>query len=280
MSDSIRQQLSLWGIELCAPIPLSVCHIINERKLERCNFPDGAELYAYMMAIPYMTPQKSRNISAYAVSRDYHGFYAAMFADVLPRLRTLHPQYCFFGFADSSPIDERDAAARAGLGIIGDNGLIITEKYSSYIFLGEIITDMPLDCKVHEIERCRSCGSCRRACPMEEIGCCLSALTQKKGELSDFERDTIVKYGSAWGCDRCQEVCPHTKAAIKSGSIYTNIEYFREKTIPYLTLSALDEMSDEEFSARAFSWRGRKTIERNLEILEKSPQNNSIKDEK
>jgi hypothetical protein len=39
-------------------------------------------------------------------------------------------------------------------------------------------------------------------------------------------------------------------------------------------------MSDEEFSARAFSWRGRKTIERNLEILEKSPQNNSIKDEK
>lgn len=273
MSDSIRTLLFQWGIELCAPIPLSVCHITNERKLARCNFGENAELFAYMMAIPYMTPQDSRNISAYAVSRDYHGFYSALFSDVLPRLRQLHPEYGFFGFADSSPIDEREAAARAGLGIIGDNGLIITEKYSSYIFLGEIITDMPLDCKVYEIEHCHSCGACRRACPMDEIGTCLSALTQKKGELTDSECDTVIKYGSAWGCDICQEVCPHTKAAIKSGSIYTNLGYFKEKTIPRLTLSILDGMSDEEFATRAFSWRGRQTIRRNLELFEKTDEN-------
>ena len=105
---------------------------------------------------------------------------------------------------------------------------------------------------------------------MEKIGVCLSALTQKKGELSDDERSAIVKYGYAWGCDICQEACPHTQNAIKQGTIYTPIEFFKQDVTPYLTSDGVRSMTDEQFASRAYSWRGRNTIVRNLEILEKS----------
>lgn len=96
---------------------------------------------------------------------------------------------------------------------------------------------------------------------------CLSSLTQKKGELTEIEQEMIKKYASAWGCDICQEVCPYTERALKGGSIYTNIEFFKESRTPYLTSEAIENMSDEEFLSRAYSWRGRQTILRNLKIL-------------
>ena len=104
---------------------------------------------------------------------------------------------------------------------------------------------------------------------MSEIGQCLSALTQKKGEFTESEAEAVRKYGSVWGCDICQEVCPHTMRAMKDGTIYTNIEYFKEGVISVLDLHTLDSMSDEEFLTRAFSWRGRNTVRRNLLLFEK-----------
>ena len=104
---------------------------------------------------------------------------------------------------------------------------------------------------------------------MNETGQCLSALTQKKGDLSESEVSAVIKYGSAWGCDICQEVCPHTALAIKNGTIYTKIEYFRNGVIPVLDIPTLDSMSNEEFLTRAFSWRGRDTVRRNLLLFSK-----------
>jgi epoxyqueuosine reductase len=175
-------------------------------------------------------------------------------------------------FADHSPIDERDAAVRAGIGIIGKNGLIITEKYSSYVFLAELIVGAPLsdgyssECQVRF---CEDCGICKRSCPWlcGECDECLSALTQKKGELTKSEQNMISKYG-LWGCDICSEVCPHTKKAKKSGEIYSQIKFFNTSTLPYLTYDTVAKMSDEEFSKRAYSWRGRDTILRNAKIAE------------
>ena len=95
---------------------------------------------------------------------------------------------------------------------------------------------------------------------------CLSAVTQKKGDLSEDEKAYIKKYGSAWGCDICQLVCPLVKKAIDGGA-ETPIEFFRENRIKNLTPEALSEMTDEEFKKRAFSWRGRATVERNLRLL-------------
>ena len=269
MLDAVKKALSNHKIDLVGAIPMSQCNIIRPRKLEGIGFNEDAHLSVIIFAIPYYTEHRDRNISAYAVSRDYHLFAKQLFGAVIPELALQFPQYHFAGFADNSPISEVRAAAMSGLGIIGDNGMLITEKYSSYVFLGEIITDYPISsCNTYEIKTCEHCGVCQRACPMPQIGECLSSLTQKKGELTDCEKKHIKKYGSAWGCDLCQEVCPHTARAIREGTVYTPIEFFTHDNVAHLTSRAVLSMNDEQFSHRAYSWRGRKTIMRNLEIIE------------
>lgn len=268
MTEFIEKLLKEAGIELYAPISLKNCNITRQYKLERCGFSDTSSLTAIMIAVPYLVKHETRNLSAYAIPKDYHAFFKAFFGKLIPLLEKEYPLYRFVGFADDSPIDERSAAAMAGLGIVGDNGMLITEKYSSYVFLGEIITDLPIESHSGEITRCEGCGKCKRACPISEAGQCLSALTQKKGDLSIEEQQMILKHGYAWGCDICQEVCPHTKKAIADGTIYTDIDFFKAENLPFLTVADIDEMSDEEFATRAYSWRGRRTIRRNLELFE------------
>ena len=270
MINKILTLLSERGISLAAPISLKNCTITRGYKLERVGFENTDELTAIMIAVPYLTPHENKNISSYAVCRDYHGYFTQLFASLIPVLKETFPSHRFAGFADDSPISERDAAAMAGIGIIGDNGMLITEKYSSYVFLGEIITDIPTTASPSPIERCIRCGACKKACPMDKIGVCLSSLTQKKGVLTPDEEQAILSFGSAWGCDICQEVCPYTKRAMESGTIYTSIEYFQKELIPLLKREDIDKMNDTEFSQRAYSWRGKAVISRNLTLTESS----------
>lgn len=268
MPEYIKNELLTFGIKDAASLPLSMCKILRPYKLEGCGFDDVSSLSVLIFTIPYYTEHKDKNISSYAIPRDYHLFCAELFDTIIPRLSARYPDNKFVGFADNSPIDERDAAALAGLGIIGKNRLLITEKYSSYVFLAEIITDLPLKYEEkYEISYCENCGLCASACPRLELGECLSAITQKKGELTEAEKDAIKKYGSAWGCDICSEVCPHTKKAIENRTIYTDIPFFLSCLTPRLSSSLIDSMSDEEFSARAYSWRKKETILRNLSLF-------------
>ena len=270
MLTTLKGILSLHNIELVGAIPMSKCKVIRPYKLKSCGFDVLDGLNVVVFAIPYYTKREASNVSAYASARDYHLFANELFDSVLAQMREKFPTYRLVGFADNSPIAEVHAAAMAGLGVIGDNMMLITDKYSSYVFLGEIITDAPIEVKDdYEIRACEHCGSCKLACPMEKIGTCLSALTQKKGELTPDEQSAIVQYGYAWGCDICQEACPHTKRAIKDGTIYTPIEFFKKDITSYLTKDDVKNMTDEQFSCRAYSWRGKETIARNLEILEK-----------
>ena len=268
MLSMISKLLNEWHLDCFAPIALSDCTVTKPYLLEREGIKNGT---AIVIAVPYMTTfcdHPQRNLSAYAVSKNYHAFFDALYADILPRLRSTYPQSRFAGYADHSPIAEVEAAAQAGLGVIGKNHLLLTEKYSSYIFLGELITDAMLPCKVMPIRTCEDCGACMRACPAAELGTCLSALTQKKGVLTKQEERSIRRYGSVWGCDICQAVCPHTKRAMQTKSIYTSIPYFYEDPIPVLTTRILDEMDETQFLSRAFSWRGKETIRRNLKLFE------------
>ena len=224
-----------------------------------------------MLAVPYFSAacQKSdRNLSCYAIPRDYHLFFKDLFDRLIPLLEERYPNHRFAGFADHSPIAEVDAAAKAGLGVIGMNRLLITEPYSSFVFLGSLITDAKIPCEIHEVKRCEGCGLCRAACPAKDGSECLSAITQKKGTLTDGEEAALLQGRSAWGCDLCQTVCPHTKKALREKTIHSPIPYFREETVSSLTLEALSKMTDTAFSNRAYSWRGRAVIQRNLTLLE------------
>lgn len=258
-------------IEYYAPVALSRLNVIKPYLLSRCGV-DAQVGSALMMCIPYYA-SAPENISAYASARDYHLYFEQLFDRLIPQLKVLYPEYSFWGFADRSPISEVHAAAAAGLGVIGDNHLFITEKHSSFVFLGEIISDMPAEkygigLYDGDIGLCKKCGACQKGCPAGlDVSECLSALTQKKGELDDSEKKRITEHGIAWGCDKCQNVCPYTKEAIRCGSIFTPIDFFYEKRIEKIDIDSLYQMSDEEFFARAFSWRGRETIARNLRML-------------
>ena len=269
MLEFIKKELLKIGIDTVGALSPDTYTVTRAYKLKKCGFDENDKMSAVIFAIPYYTEHEEKNISSYAIPRDYHLFCRELFSNLLPKLKAEFPEYKFAGFADDSPIDEREAAAKAGLGIIGENGLIITEKYSSYVFFAEIITNYPIEAQEYEIKRCEGCGLCKKACPQSEIGECLSDLTQKKGDLTEKESDIIKKYGCAWGCDLCQESCPHTKKAKIKGTIYTEIEFFKSDLTPILTTDLIHGMSDEEFSARAYSWRKKETILRNLSTMEK-----------
>lgn len=270
MLNKIKELLVARGISLMAPLSLDHCTLTKPYLLERAQIKSGT---AFLFAVPYYTTEcdlDASNISAYAVSRDYHLFMAQLFDEILPLLRSEFPQNRFAGFTDHSPIAEAQAAVRAGLGYWGCNHLFLTDKHSSFVFLAEIVTDAMLDAPAKGEKTCPACGACRKACPVGlDISRCHSALTQKKGELSEKERAAILTHGSAWGCDLCQRACPITERARKNGTLYTQIPFFVQSARTPLTAKDIREMSDEEFAARAYSWRGRQTILRNLELLER-----------
>lgn len=258
-------------IDAYAVIPFSACKVTRKYLLERCGLvPQSAVLFL----VPYYAGE-TENLSRYASACDYHLYMRELFARLTPVLAE-KTGYRYIGFADHSPIDERHAAALAGLGMLGDNGLLINEKYGSFVFIGELLTDAPpplLGAKPPITPRhCPSCGACRNACPSGclrgESTLCLSAVTQKKGSLDEKEVDLLLQGGSAWGCDICQEICPYNQRIVNENH-YTPITYFKENRITCLRRESLDAMDDETFAARAFSFRGRAPLERNLELLDK-----------
>lgn len=265
-------------IDAYAAISLSECRIRKPYLLEKNGFDTSAS--AVLMLLPYHGETEPENLSVYASVPDYHGYFRTLYRRLEAALSEVYPQYRFQGFTDHSPIDEVNAAAAAGLGVIGDNGLLISARYSSFVYLAELITDAPAEVlgipltRARQIETCMHCGACARACPSGCIGTektkkeCLSAVTQKKGTLSAEEEAMIRSSGCVWGCDACQNACPYTVRAKREGTLPTPIPYFRENVIRRLCAEDVRAMSEEEFLSRPFSWRGRECILRNLELIE------------
>ena len=253
-------------IEYYSVLDYSVAREINHAIIERESFKPKS---AIIFLLPYYAGE-GKNLSAYATARDYHIAIREHTCELIEELQRLFPECRARGYGDHSPIDERDAALSAGLGILGDSGLLINEKYGTYIFIADVLTDIPPEelgesgaAKPHL--RCISCGKCRYACPTGilrgESGECLSAITQRKGDLTEDEVDLMRKFNTVWGCDLCQSACPYNKEPK-----ITPISFFLEDRITTLTSERLSKMSKDEFAQRAFAWRGRKTVERNLKL--------------
>ncbi len=218
--------------------------------------------------IPYYV-SKPKNLSVYAASLDYHLYIREISEKLISFMKKLYPRNNFAGYGDHSPIDERHAALIAGLGISGDNGLFINEKYGTYVFIADLITDVEpseLGASSHQIKECLHCGKCKKACPtgiLSDNGTqCLSAITQRKGELTQEEAELMLSVGTVWGCDRCQEACLYNETAES-----TPIEFFLLDRVDELTFKYLQSLSDEQLRKRAFGWRGRAVVERNLKIF-------------
>ena len=267
MREAIRKYLLSKQIEYFTVLSYSDCIEINKRIIVREGFePKSAIIYL----LPYYSGA-AENLSVYATSLDYHLAISEINEGLKELLLSAFPDARVKGYGDHSPIAERHAALIGGLGIAGDSGLIINEKYGTYVFIGDILTDIDPTilgasepCKIAE---CCHCGACKRECPTAilrgEGGDCLSAITQRKGDLTPDEMELMRKYNTLWGCDICQTACPHN-----SNPILTPVDFFFRDRIPCLTKDILDSMGDEKFSKRAFAWRKRKTVERNIDILD------------
>ena len=210
---------------------------------------------------PYYTGEhKERNISRYAMVTDYHmiaGEYLKRFCEAL---QEVFPQNQFEPFTDNSPIREVSAAFHAGLGRRGKNGLILHPKYGSYVFIGEVVTDLVLqpDQPLNPGE-CIGCGKCQKVCPQGALRSdgsvclerCRSYITQKKGELTDWEIGQIQDGGLIWGCDICNDVCPMNQEA----KVLTPVPEFLESAVAVLDA----QIAERLLKTRAY---------RNIQLLE------------
>ena len=181
-------------------------------------------------------------------------------------------------FADHSPIDERLAACNAGLGVKGDNGLFISHTHGSFVFIGEIICSLSekelnaegIPVTFSPCEECCHCGACKGVCPTDAVegekDLCISHITQKKGNLSDTEKDIIKKSGYVWGCDKCALACPMNKKTETAPIKYS--AFFTEGMISPKTFSEIESMSEEEYGKYPFSWRKKEILKRNFDLLD------------
>lgn len=224
----------------------------------------------FCAVFPYFAGHAAGNLSLYARGQDYHGVIKTRLEQAAVWLRR-ETGCAAMPMADVSPFPEVYAAACAGLGKLGQNGLLLTEVYGSFVFIGLLLTDLNRQGGAAPVP-CSGCGTCLRACPGGALGSggavdqakCLSALTQQRGALTDGQAAAVAAHPLIWGCDQCQLVCPANQAARE-----TALPEFREELLCSLTetdVSAGDRAFRRQFAGRAFTWRGVQPLRRNLEL--------------
>ena len=155
-------------------------------------------------------------------------------------------------YVDDGPMLDRAVAQRAGTGWFGKNTNTLTSSHGSWVFLGQVITNLELEPDPPLKKTCGSCVRCIDACPTGAIvapyvidnSLCISYLTiENRGTIP--RRLRPLMYDWVFGCDICQDVCPvNIKAA------YTVEQAFQKKRFATLDLVALLELTEEEFRGR------------------------------
>lgn len=170
---------------------------------------------------------------------------------------------------DTGALVDRAVAERAGIGWSGKNCSIITPEFGSYVYLGELITNIPFAPDKPMEDECGDCRLCLDVCPTGALiqggqldaQRCIAFLTQTKGTLPDEFRSHIGN--RLYGCDTCQTVCPKNKGKIN----WIHEEFMPDPELAKPLLTPLLTISNREFKGKfghvSGSWRGKKPIQRN-----------------
>lgn len=196
-----------------------------EKRVDPTKLVPGAKSVV-SLAFNYHNPAEQTDpaapkIAQYAYGEDYHHVLKSKLRTLMERLREEVGAVEGRVFVDSAPVMERDWAARAGLGWLGKNTLLIHPKAGSYYFLAELIIDLELATDAPMKDFCGTCTRCIDACPTEAIAPegylldaskCISYLTiELKDQLPTEFQDKMENW--MFGCDICQDVCPWNRFA-------------------------------------------------------------------
>ena len=189
-----------------------------DMRLDPTLLVDGAKSVVSLLLNYY--PEQLQNsdsfkISKYAYGEDYHFVIKDKLKEFLYSIQSNVGEVSGRAFVDSAPVLDRAWAAKSGLGWIGKNSNLITQKVGSFYFIAELIIDLDLEYDNPATDHCGSCTACIDACPTEAIvspyvvdgSKCISYFTielkenipvEMRGKFDDW----------AFGCDVCQDVCP------------------------------------------------------------------------
>jgi epoxyqueuosine reductase len=202
-----------------------------EKRLDPRKLVEGAKSVISVL-FNYYPSQKQADqaapvISKYAYGKDYHLTVKEKLNNLLIYIQAQISPCIGRAFVDSAPVLERQWAMAAGLGWTGKNTLLITRKFGSYVFIGELITNLDLACDAPFVnDHCGSCTRCIDACPTHAIVAphridarkCISYQTiENKNEIPIEIQPKLQN--QIFGCDICQDVCPWNNKLIPNQSI-------------------------------------------------------------
>lgn len=228
------------------------------------------------IAFPYLHDVNyfDNGFSVYTRGTDYHRVVKSYLNKICDFIESIGGKA--LSFVDSNFLPERYIAYLAGVGFIGKNNLIITKKYGSYVFLGEIITNLEIETnernyeEIQSFKECGDCELCYKSCPSKAINpykknsnICVSYLTQKKD--LDNKHIKLLK-GRVFGCDSCQNSCPYNEKIelSKIEEFYPHDFMNRENSIELVNASTKE--FKESFFITSCGWRGKNVLKRNALI--------------
>jgi len=195
-----------------------------EKRVDPSLLVPGAKTVVSLL-INYYPKEKPQHddtpkVSKYAYGKDYHFTVKDKLKQLFNSIKEeIYPELEGRLFVDSAPVLDRAWAVRSGLGWIGKNTNLISKKWGSFVFIGELIINLDLPVNSEPVkDACGSCTRCIDACPTNALiephllnaNRCISYLTiENRGEISD---EFVGKFDNwVFGCDICQDVCPWNK---------------------------------------------------------------------
>lgn len=226
--------------------------------------------------IPFKYDYEKGNIPPGYRGMDYHKIADIIYEKLKVELENLYANYEGQFFCDKCQENQKEIALKSRIGFRGINNLIIGQNTGSYGFICHIDSNIEVEDNIYGEAReaeCMKCMKCVEVCPGGAISenafekeKCASFISQKKGELEAWEKEILKKAGNVYGCTICQEICPHNLDKGKIG-----LEEFEWNKMKNLEKDDLKDRTNKtfmnEYGDRGFAWRGKKTLERNIDIL-------------
>jgi epoxyqueuosine reductase len=199
-------------------------------------------------------PETAQSIARYARGRDYHNGMRKKLRKLAALVRSLGDDVRARPLCDEEPVLERAWAARAGLGFVGKNGLLIVPGVGSLVLLGEVVTTLAIEPDPPIPERCGACTRCLDACPTSAFDApfvldprrCVAYLTiEHRGPIDEPLRAGVGEH--LFGCDDCQTVCPFNAARGRRASSEVDARFSADPRWAKTLLEDLLALDEEGF---------------------------------